>query len=734
MLVIVFGCGAQKMSNNCGYDVLMVGRAMVLENVGATMLISSIVAQYLSRRFSLDLTQSGGLMMILNVLLMRMDEAYTAYGSNIGGWIFGAAYTWDTWGHYVLGLLFSCVIIGVGFYHGMWTKRWRMIHKSGFTVNVYLKTDIDVFVEYLNKHPNMAPVPESMQHGDPRLIAEAYVQSVQTTIVAGAHYAPSSYTTTSMDEIRQRAAFVKPQDDVRIPFVDGNFAVKGSFVWRSSIQDVQRPDDKTTHVFLPYIELWIERGSEKLPRPCDYLPAIRKWLAEQAKTTLTLHCARVFNDGNGGSHSRSVKIYDGPILSYDVLEKQFMDTFFQKDKDRIWNLLKLMDRHPEQVYKLGQFPQLGFLLHGPPGTGKSTFAYRAARALNRHIMCVNIQSLPDREALHCILRTPHINGRVYTPKEVVFVFDEFDRTVKVLANRHSLNRRILDTWATEVSKLDVKVIEATDEQRNKTSGAMRFNSLNRDGEDEIQLHDLLEALQGVVPSEGAICIATTNAYDELKTICPALFRNGRLTPVHFDHFDLQLINQFSQFHFGQTLSLPAATSNQVPASDAVMKESVAINSAPISISSEATTSEAKTPAINHSPSQSSAGTDGKRSKKSKSKGSKKSPPDLAENSTVSPRFCPSQIVEFLCESKSLQKKDRRLDHRLVVPDTSTDDKVFTASVETKLQPSPGKDQASEPLQLSMQEQFEYFQARVCQYLKSAGSSPSNRDSPTSNGL
>ena len=73
------------------------------------------------------------------------------------------------------------------------------------------------------------------------------------------------------------------------------------------------------------------------------------------------------------------------------------------------------------------------------------------------------------------------------------------------------------------------------------------------GPDELMLDDLLEIIQGPVPKNGSIIIATTNKYEEIKELCPALFRPGRLTPVLFDYADKYTVNEMCKHFYNKEL-------------------------------------------------------------------------------------------------------------------------------------------------------------------------------------
>ena len=78
-----------------------------------------------------------------------------------------------------------------------------------------------------------------------------------------------------------------------------------------------------------------------------------------------------------------------------------------------------------------------------------------------------------------------------------------------------------------------KLMKLNEDKDTKLDVSSDITDCTIQDEGEFQLEDLLEILQGPVPREGQIIIATTNKFDEIKNECPALFRPGRLTPIEF---------------------------------------------------------------------------------------------------------------------------------------------------------------------------------------------------------
>lgn len=71
--------------------------------------------------------------------------------------------------------------------------------------------------------------------------------------------------------------------------------------------------------------------------------------------------------------------------------KQFMETYFHDVRDQVWNRVSNVHHHPEQFHEFGQTAFCNILLHGPPGTGKSSFAARLTKTLGRsHLISINL--------------------------------------------------------------------------------------------------------------------------------------------------------------------------------------------------------------------------------------------------------------------------------------------------------------------------------------------------------
>jgi hypothetical protein len=70
----------------------------------------------------------------------------------------------------------------------------------------------------------------------------------------------------------------------------------------------------------------------------------------------------------------------------------------------------------------------------------------------------------------------------------------------------------------------------------------------------LRLSDMLELFQGPIPVKNRIIIATTNNFDKIKTALPALFRSGRMSPIHFEYLDWGSLNELCEYYFQHHLT------------------------------------------------------------------------------------------------------------------------------------------------------------------------------------
>lgn len=381
-----------------------------------------------------------------------------------------------------------------------------------------------------------------------------------------------------------------PKTEKSIGIDDKKFNVKGSIIWHdyqiNATDYGMNKEEKTIHkVNFKYVTIELNVESPALIE--NYVNDISESVNMEIYQSFI--ASKVIKTGEYGVEYSTKVIGSMKDYNMDDIKKLFIDSFFHPEKDSLWLMMKTIKLDPNYFYKYGQTPQLNLLLYGPPGTGKSSFAYRTARALGRNIITVDLRLIKKKSDLNNILENPCIDGREYSPNQIIYVFDEFDMTVRYLNAQQIKKNKEESKWKNQIEDLfgphyDPRIyrnkskasdVESDDSEssesddhkdddenndepsdiKKKKNKKKKKNNIDYAVPDDIVLQDLLDILQGPIPVEQRIIIATTNDYDGIKKLCPALFRPGRMTPIFFDVPSKSIMNDICNYYFGTDLDL-----------------------------------------------------------------------------------------------------------------------------------------------------------------------------------
>jgi chaperone BCS1 len=213
--------------------------------------------------------------------------------------------------------------------------------------------------------------------------------------------------------------------------------------------------------------------------------------------------------------------------------KTFDNVFF-KEKTALKRRLDFFENHKDMYDKLGIPHTFGVLMHGEPGTGKTSTIKAIANYTKRHIIAIPLYKIKDISVLMKLFLNVEIDGVNVPFNKRIYVFEEIDCNglKDIVQHRRSSNKRRgpsqvdknekarlqsqLETELADISpdKIQTIMALATVSSKNETSNAKTLT-----------LGGILELLDGLVETPGRILIITTNHPDELDE---ALIRPGRI--------------------------------------------------------------------------------------------------------------------------------------------------------------------------------------------------------------
>lgn len=188
------------------------------------------------------------------------------------------------------------------------------------------------------------------------------------------------------------------------------------------------------------------------------------------------------------------------------LYKTFNDIYIP-EKEQIKLLLNKLDNK--------ELRNLGLLLHGEGGTGKTSLIKIIANVTKRHVINIKLSNINDLEELLSIFFHKHLfmnqNSHIEVPlNKRLYIFEDIDAETDVVFKR-SENETC--------SQPDFSVLKNTD------IGEEKIDKLISSWKNKLKLADLLNIFDGILELHDTIYIITTNHPDKLD---PALIRPGRI--------------------------------------------------------------------------------------------------------------------------------------------------------------------------------------------------------------
>jgi SpoVK/Ycf46/Vps4 family AAA+-type ATPase len=223
-----------------------------------------------------------------------------------------------------------------------------------------------------------------------------------------------------------------------------------------------------------------------------------------------------------------------------VSHKTFNNTFFTDKKILLKKLNYFLNN--ENLYQDRGIPyNIGFLLHGAPGCGKTSTIKAIANLTKRHIVEVNLNKIKTCGEFERIFLNNMMDDSYIPHDKKIIVLEDIDCMLEIVKSREQQNPK-------EVSE-EYSVIDNTGSDFMKMiafSELMAKKGTPYKGTDKLSLSCILNTIDGVLENYGRILIITTNYPDKLDS---ALIRPGRIDmKINFSKCDNEtchdIINHF----------------------------------------------------------------------------------------------------------------------------------------------------------------------------------------------
>ena len=208
----------------------------------------------------------------------------------------------------------------------------------------------------------------------------------------------------------------------------------------------------------------------------------------------------------------------------------------------IKNRIELFSNNQEWYKSRGIPHTLGILLHGPPGTGKTSMIKSIAKDTDRHIINIKLRDTTTQKQLFNLFFSEKIKIKEGNRNEEVII--KQNKRIYVIEDIDCLTDIVLDR------SCKIENVRNTKSYTNDYNSEYNPNRKEDDSDneqDKLNLSFILNLFDGVLETPGRIIIITSNYPEKLDK---ALIRPGRIDiNVNLSYCDKDMIlNMFNDFY------------------------------------------------------------------------------------------------------------------------------------------------------------------------------------------
>ena len=229
--------------------------------------------------------------------------------------------------------------------------------------------------------------------------------------------------------------------------------------------------------------------------------------------------------------------------------RAFENMFFE-GKNEVLEKLDFFLQNREWYYSKGIPYTIGFGLHGPPGTGKTSFIKSLAKYTNRHIIVLSLKLIKTQRQLQSFFYEDRYNennkrGSIGFDNKII-VIEDIDAQGDIVLDRSKKKSGVPAIDFTKITeKTNVGDVIKTIMENEKEEDKKLLSTVMKPVDDEpITLDDILNLWDGIEETSGRILVISSNHYNELD---PALTRPGRIdVSVEMNNASREIIAEMYQ--------------------------------------------------------------------------------------------------------------------------------------------------------------------------------------------